>query len=314
MIFEVQAEILGENLSIEYNLEFKKYPYTIRVFMKEERCFISFQKKLIDTDGCVPTWLPGKNNISEITLPQNDFYQDIIHLIQHVESFGALDNRLERIDLENLTLKWIPENENEHISPFTELTRNRERNRQLKKITKNWLQSTVLHERQLGELFIPFAFYRDATILFHDARYQSAFCSYYMMLEYFFHEKQWGIEKDAFKRDACLNTCLKTTLDNLPNHERHHIWLVDELKRRNKEYNEEGLLFVLTRFRDELSHAVDKDRNRNIFNDRSFFSLAFIAMNVCLFVTIKKRLLPFVRESEKENFLKHDWKNKNASL
>jgi hypothetical protein len=44
MIFEIQAEIIGDNLSIEDDLEFKKHPFTIRVFRKEERCFISFQK------------------------------------------------------------------------------------------------------------------------------------------------------------------------------------------------------------------------------------------------------------------------------
>jgi hypothetical protein len=303
MIFEVQAEILGNNLNIEENVEFKKHPYLIRLFWKEEKCFISVQKKLLNFEGCVPTLSPGNDGIPLITIPPNDFYQDIIHLLQHIESFGALDNRLQRIDYENLTLRWIPENDNEHIPPFQSITMKKESNHQHVKITKNWLQSTVLHERQLGELFIPFAFYRDATILFHDSRYQSAFCTFYMMLEYFFHEKDWGIEKDAYKRDLCLSTCLKATLDTLPKFKTHHSWLINELKRRTKDYNEEGLLFVLNRFRDELSHAADKDRNRNVFNDRSFFSLAFIAMNVCLLVSIKKRLLPFVREDNKENFL-----------
>lgn len=309
MTFEVQAEILGNNLSIEENLEFKRHPYLIRLFWKEEKCFISFQKKLLNFEGCVPTLSPGNYGIPLITIPPNDFCQDIIHLLQHIESFGTLDNRLQRIDYDNLTLKWIPENDNEHISPFQSLTRKKESNHQNVKITKNWLQSTVLHERQLGELFIPFAFYRDTTILFHDSRYQSAFCTFYMMLEYFFHEKDWGIEKDAYKRDLCLSTCLKATLDTLPKFKAHHSWLINELKRRTKDYNEEGLLFILNRFRDELSHAVDKNRNRNVFNDRSFFSLAFIAMNVCLLVSIKKRLLPFVREDNKENFLS-DWTRK----
>ncbi|HEY5588494.1 MAG TPA: hypothetical protein VIK86_06005 [Candidatus Paceibacterota bacterium] len=309
MIFEVQVEILGDNISIEENVEFKKHPYFIRLFGKDEKYYISIQKKLLNFEGCVPTMSVGIDGIPKITIPPNDFYQDIIHFIQHVESFGALDNRLQRIDCDNLTLRWIPENENEHISPFKEITRKKENNKPNVKITKNWLQNTVIYERQMGDLFIPFAFYRDATILFHDSRYQSAFCTFYMMLEYFFHEKEWGIAKDAYKRDLCLNTCLKATLDTLPKYNAHLTWLVNELNRRAKEYNEEGLLFILNRFRDELSHAVHKDKNRNIFNDKSFFSLAFIAMNVCLLVSIKKRLLPFVRVSEKDNFLS-DWNRK----
>lgn len=79
---------------------------------------------------------------------------------------------------------------------------------------------------------------------------------------------------------------------------------MQELESRNRNYDEAGLLFVLNGYRDELSHAADKIRNRNIFNYLSFFSLAFIAMNVCLHVSIKKRLLPFVTKDNKEFFSK----------
>jgi hypothetical protein len=303
MILEVQAQILGDRLIVDENIEFKNHPYLIRILLKDDKYFLSFQKKLIDIDRCVPTLTAGNNGIPILTLPPEDFYQDIICVMQHIESFGALDNKLQRIDWENLTLKWMPENENEHVSPLSELSRKIENNRSYNKISNEWLFDTVIHRKQLGDLFIPFAFYRDATILFYDHRYQSAFCTFYMMLEYFFHEKSWGIKYDAYSKNTCLNTCLIDTLNELPSHKTHHIWLTNELKRRGKEYNKQGLLFLLNRFRNELSHAVDMKKNRNVFNDQSFFSLSFVAMTLCLFVSIKQRLLPFVSENYKEEFL-----------
>jgi len=304
MIFEVQAQIIGDNLIIDRDIEFKHYPYLIRIIFNEDKYFLSFQKKLIDINNSIPTFTTNSDNVPILTLPPNDFYQDIIRIMQHIESFGALDNCLQSIDFENITLKWIPENENEHISPLSEFTKKIGNSRSYKKLSKDWLFNTVIHRKQLGDLFFPFAFYRDAATLFHDHRYQSAFCTFYMMLEYFFHEKSWGIAHDAYLKDTCLNTCLIETLSELPKHKIHHDWLIKELKRRDKEYNQEGLLHLINRFRDELSHAVDMKKNRNIFNDQYFFSLSYVAMTLCLFVSIKQRLLPFVTKTDKEEFLK----------
>ena len=304
MIFEVQAQIIGDNLIIDRDIEFKHHPYLIRIILKEDKYYLSFQKKLIDINKCIPTITTNSNSVPILTLPPKDFYQDVILVMQHIESFGALDNCLQSLDFENLTLKWIPENDNEHLSPLSEITRKRENGRSYGRLSKKWLFNTVIHRRQLGDLFIPFAFYRDATTLFHDHRYQSAFCTFYMMLEYFFHEKSWGIEYDAYLKNTCLNTCLIETLNELPKHKTHYDWLVNELNRRGKEYTNQGLLFLINRFRDELSDAVDMRKNRNIFNDQYFFSLSYVAMTLCIFVSIKQRLLPFVSKTDKEIFLK----------
>ncbi len=301
MLLEIQAKINGD-IIIERDIEFKKHPYIIKVFKKEKEYFISFKRKIVDLENSIPKLIEKSGGDFDLILPKQETYQDILKSIQHIESFGALDHKLTSIDTTNLIFKFIPENENDHISPLKEIKK-RTPNNPHERITKDWLFNTLIFENQMGELFIPFAFYRDATDLFNQARYQSAFCTYYMMLEYFFHEKKYGIQNDAYKRMRCLNTGLKNTLNDLIKHPNHHDWLNNELNKRNKSYNPEGLLFILNRFRDELSHAVDKNKNRNIFNDLSFFPLAFITMNICLYVSIKKRLLPFTKKENKERFL-----------
>ena len=227
---------------------------------------------------------------------------EIIEILQHIESFGALDDRLSKIDMENLTYRWIPENENDHLSPFNELKSKIEL-KPNKELTEKWLRDTIIHRRQMEELYLPFSFLRDGKEFYDKRKYQAAFCSFYMMLEYFFNENGWGIKKDAFVRKKCLGVALKQTLEQMPRYKEHNEWLVNELKKRQKEYDVEGLLFLLNRFRDEFSHASINERNRNPFKERDYISISFINMVVCHFVSIKKRLLPFVREDEKDSFL-----------
>ncbi|CAM3384797.1 hypothetical protein [Zobellia roscoffensis] len=271
MLLEIEAKING-NLLLSKKIELKKYPYIIKVFEKEKEFFISFSRKILDIENAIPKIFQDENNNTRIKLPNSESYQDILNSIRHIESFGALDNRLLSIDTHNIKIKFIPENENDHLSPLKEITRELEKANSPERLTKDWLQNIIINENQMGDLYIPFSFYRDATELYNKTRYQSAFCTYFMMLEYFYHEKHYGIQNDAYTRMKSLNSALLNTLEEIKKHPNHYNWLVDKINKRQKKYNPAGLLFTINRFRDELSHAVDKNKNRNTFNDFSFNS------------------------------------------
>lgn len=301
MIFELIYKVYG-NLNLDSRLEITKYPYKILLFEDEDNFYISISKSIDSNSRCIPI-MSISNSRKEIKLPPTDSYQEMEEIISHIESFGALDNKLEYIDKLNVVMKWIPENEDDHFSPLNRIERKISERQTLDKISEDWLWSTIVHKNQLGELFIPFSFFRDAKLLFNSMRYQSSFCTFYMMLEYFFTESSWGIKSDAFKRDKCLNQSLFKSLNDLKGYENHYQWLNKEILNRKKNYNEEGLLFILNIFRNELSHAVKKDKNRNPFNEHKYFSLAFVTMVVCINVSIKKRLLPFVHPNNVDAFL-----------
>jgi hypothetical protein len=302
MRFEIQFTVYG-NLKIQDNLiEIKRNPYTIKLFEESGKYFISVSKTISNDSDCLP-YANFTSTEKEIILPQESHYSDMIELVSHIESFGSLDNKLEFIDKTNITFRWIAEGDSDHFSPLTSITRKVAEGQYLKPISKDWLSSTIIYKNQLGDLFIPFSFFRDGKNLFHSLRYQSAFCMFYMMLEYFFQEKGWGISNDAYKRKKCLRSSLIKTLEDLKKYQKHHDWLRNELSRRGKEYDENGLLFVINIYRNELSHAADKNKNRNVFNEHKYFSLSYVAMMLCLFVSIKKRLLPFVHLSDVESFL-----------
>jgi len=302
MKFEIEFKIYG-NLKIPNDLiEIKKHPYLIKIFKKDVEFYISISKTILEDSDCLPR-INSAEQLKEIEFPKESSYFDMIELVNYIESFGSLDNRLELIDTSNITLRWIAENDDDHFSPFNEIKRQRTKDQNLDPLSEDWLFSTLVHRNQLGELFFPFSFYRDGKNLFHALRYQSSFCAFYMMLEYFFNEKGWGIQHDAYERKKCLKNSLIKTLEDLKKYKNHHKWLINELTRRHKKYDEAGLLFIINIYRNELSHAVDKRKSRNVFTDDRYFSLSYITMTLCVFVTIKKRLLPFVRPSEIDKFL-----------
>ncbi len=301
MIFELTYKIYG-NLKIDKNLNVKKHPYHISIFEKEGSYYISISKHINEHSSCLPI-IEISGLHKTIKLPNSESYEDMIEVINHIESFGALDNKLEYIDRLNPLMKWIPENDEEHFLPFNQIERKIQTSQDLTRLSKDWLSHTVISMNQLGDLYIPFSFFRDGKLLFHSARYQSSFCTFYMMLEYFFTEKKWGIKNDVHTRDKCLKTSLIKCLKSLPKYQKHYQWLTKELKKRNKKYDEAGLLFILNRFRNEFSHAAEKDKNRNPFNEHKYFSLAFITLIVCTNVSIKKRLMPYVNPNDLENFL-----------
>lgn len=301
MILEIQAEIIG-NLKIDKGFSFKHHPYTVAVNKELDRYYIVFSRIIKDGEAEIPKMQNGNDGILEVHLPSGEAYQDIIEILQHIESFGALDDRLSKIDMENLTYRWIPENERDHQTPFNELKRKVEVKPNIE-LTENWLRNTIICRGQMKDLYLPFSFLRDGKEFYAIRKYQAAFCSFYWMLEYFFNENGWGIEKDAYLRKKCLSIALYKTLEQMPKYKNHYDWLINELKKRQKEYDVEGLLFLLNRFRDEFSHASINERNRNPFRERDYISISFIIMVVCHFVSIKKRLLPFVRGNERNSFL-----------
>lgn len=306
MILEILAKVDG-TFKIEIDLRVEKYPYTINIVYSEEKqeYFLSIRKRMVDFLEHLPKANMNPNGKLVVEFPPHDFFEDIILIMQHIEAFGAIDKNITKIHWENPIIKWIPENEYEHLSIFSEYEREREYSQSHKVITKNWLSETIFFKEQMGNLYIPFSFFREGVNQYHQYRYQGAFCTFYMMLEYFFYDesRKYGIRNDAYKKYLVLNTALCQTLEYVEHSRIHYNWLNQELKKRNKNNNVEGLLFILNRFRDELSHATSNDSCRNPFKEENYSSLAFIAMSVCLHVSIKMRLLPFVQEENKESFL-----------
>jgi len=306
MKFELQFKVYGDLKIQNNNIEIKKHPYLIKLFEEEENQFyISISKQISLNSDCLPK-INNSNGIYEVVLPKQSAYSEMIEYINHIESFASVDNKIVSIDKINIIFSWIPENDDDHYFPFTKIQRSFDNEHELDFISEEWLSQTIIHKRQLGELYLPFSFFKEGKNMFHSGKYQTAFCTFYMMLEYFFHDEKrgWGINNNAYKTYVCLEACINKTLLQIQSYQQHHNWLKNELKQINKNYNVEDFLSLIIKFRNDFSHASDKNKNRNNFKEHEYFSLAFITLMLCKFVSIKQRLSPFVHPNEREIFYK----------
>ena len=266
---------------------------------------ISIQKHLKQPELSIPL-VEIENGAPKITVQHSTEEEEMLRLIKHIESFGGFDKHIEKIQWEFPKYDWIAEDGDTIVSPICSLQR--KKNDDIGKptlISDRWLQDTVLYSDMMKDLYIPFSFFREGLSYFQEEKYIMAFASYYWMLEYFFVAKRgYGINNNAHKEHTCLNTCLRATLLDVQNlNDANFVWLQAELKKRNKCYNEEGLLFIINQNRNELLHTSQKNADKRVFNEHKYRPLAFITMSLCLNVQVKMRLLPFVQKDAVEDFL-----------
>lgn len=308
MILQITAQVIG-NIVIAKPIEVRKQANIIRLYRDEKSrdLLISISKHLKRPELSIPI-CEIQDGIPKITIQHSEEEDEMLRLIKHIESFGSFDKHIEKILWEFAKYEWIQEKEDEVITPIPSIQRKKnENNGKPTIITDRWVQDTVIFSDMMKDLYIPFSFFREGSNYFKDEKYVMAFASYYWMLEYFFVAKQgYGINNNAYKEHICLNTCLRATLAYLMElNDANLIWVQGELKRRNKKYNEEGLLFIINQNRNELLHTPKNNANKRAFNEYKYRSLAFVAMTLCLNVQIKMRLLPFVQRENIEDFLSH---------
>lgn len=299
MIVKIETEISG-NFLIEGDLKVKNHPYDIfiRFDIETKKHFISISKKIVDYLSYLP-----KLNIEEnsLIIPSENFLEEQKSILRHIESFGAIDKGIKKIFWDNCSIEWIPELDNER-KDLSICKYDRDFTTKTKKqvISKDWLQNTVIHRRQLEHLALPFSFFREGIDSFNNYQYQQSFINFYLMLEGFFANGEFKNEKvkSQFKNSPILVKAIKLTLDYLEkNKGKDYEWLINICNKYNKHVDEIGVIHFLVELRGNLSHfSINKpDKHKNPFKDNDFKSLALISMIICRFISIDLRLEPFRR-------------------
>lgn len=304
MILKVETEIIG-SFEIEKNVRFKYYPFDIDVqYDSESKNFlISLSRRVNDYSQFLPKTKVENGKLNNIVIPKDPPLSEQIEILQHIESFGAIDKGIEKINWQNCSIEWIPENEAEakdvSISEYKRSFSYQPRNSLL---TKSWLENTIVYRKQLSHLSLPFSFFREGANQYRRFQYQSAFISFYLMLEGLFGNcknskdyKNTNIKKE-FATSKILDTAITKVIFDLK--ERggiHYEWFNASCKKYNKEANKLGLIHILVEQRGDLSHFSIKDKKtqKNPFCEESYNSLAFIAMMICINSSIQLRLDPF---------------------
>jgi len=301
MILKIETEILG-NFSIEKDMKIKHNPFEIDIRFEEEmnRFFISISRRVTDYSSYLPIMSTTDHKISQINFPPQSFLEEQIEILQYIESFGAIDKGVEKINWQNCSIEWIPETDiEEEELTIKKYNRDLSYDKELKILSRNWLFNTIIYRRQLSHLTLPFSFFREGANFYHNFQYQNSFINFYLMLEGFFGN---GIDyknekmKLEFKKSDILEYAINESIQYLENMRgKHYEWLIEICKRYNKKVDKEGIIHVIVEQRGNLSHFSFRNLNKqkNPFKDSSYESLAFITMSICVFSSIKLRLGPF---------------------
>lgn len=309
MIVRIEAEISGI-FKIEKDMKVKHHPFDIDITFdeKNEKYIISISKKVQDYFSHLPKILAENQKIKEINFPNQDFLEEQIQILQHIESFGAIDKGIERINWQNCSIEWIPETEEEQKDlSIRRYSRKLNYGSQNKVLSKDWLFKTVIHRRQLSHLALPFTFFREGANFFHNFQYQNSFLNFYMMLEGFFGD---GIHYDnrtmkaEFKKSENLEYAINETIEYLKtSNGKHYEWLINTCNKYSKNCDKDGIIHILVAQRGNLSHfSLSKsEKQKNPYIDRNYESLAFIAMTICMYSSIRLRLEPFRKKHSAAN-------------
>lgn len=300
MIVKIETEIKG-NFVIEKDMIVKHHPFEfdIRYDKLLDNFFISISRKIIDYNKHIPILESRNNKATEIRFPSEEFLSEQIEILQHLESLGAIDKEVSKIDWQNCSIEWIPElPEEDSILPIRKYYRDIEYESKKNILSKDWLFNTIIHRRQCAQLTLPFSFFREGVNFYHNFQYQNAFINFYFMLEGFFGNGvnfKNKIMKFEFSKSEILEYGISESIKHLEKkNDHHHEWLLETCKENNKNIDKKGIIHLLVEMRGKLSHFSFKKSNRqkNYFNDNEYSSLAFFTMMICKYSIVKLRFEP----------------------
>lgn len=302
MKIEVKAIITG-NFILNEPVKAIFPPCECVIYKEKEIHYISVYKKIIDYQNCITKF----NADNSFTLTKVEIYEDMINLLQYIESMGAFNFAIRSISWDEPQITWIPEEDEERgIMPILSHQKKCHNNRAYKNLNDSNLMDLSIHRKGLNDVHIPFTYYRQGKNLFDSGQYYFAYINYFMMLEYCFANGKF--KKDEmlreFKSSHLLSKSIKSTFKMIKENSNkiHFDWLKEECENRNKKVDIEGIIYVLVKFRGLLSHA-SKRSEKYLFHSNNLFSLAFIISCICFYVCGHLQIGNCLFGKQKEEYL-----------
>lgn len=287
MKIQIVAEIEGLFI-LDQTITAKLYPYEFSIFKENLKRYISITKPIKDYRN-VASQFYIKNGIPQIVTTKHEAYKDMEQWLIYIEAMGAFNFEVEKIHIDELEVKWICETEEEEGSiPITSLKRNRIPKTSTKYVSNSNLSNLVIFRKMLPEAHIPFSYYRQARNFFNDNDYYFAFINYFMMLEFIFADGQFnkaGMTKN-FEKSELLELCVLSALQTFENGYKkglNYSWILQECKKRQKELDFDGIVYILIEYRGLLSHASNRSKPF-LLDVEQLRPLALLISLICFFL------------------------------
>ena len=308
MRIEVSVKIYGKFI-LKESIAVKLHPYDFKIFLEGGFYYISISKKVIDYKPYI-TKYQDCNGIKQLTLTASEIYEDMIEWLQYIESMGAFNFGVENIDWDEPKITWITECEEEKgIMPLLSHQRKKDNQNKSKQLKESNLQNVVIYRRVLKDIYIPFTYFRQGREFFDKQSYYFAFINFFMMLEYCFANGKF--KKDAVLKELYSSGLLRKSVNSIlkmiseEKAKRHFDWIMNECKKYNKNYDVEGIIYLLVEYRGILSHAGGRSK-QYLFKDEKLFSIAFLANMVCFMTCGNLQIYMFLSERQKEDYIKYE--------
>lgn len=306
MRLRVTAEVKGDVL-LKEKISTQFYIYTFNVFKENESCFISVEKSVSNYLDDIPKTSFDESNCFVINIPETQFYADMVDWLKRIEAFGSFKIGIKKILYEEAEITWIPETMNEEkilsIKSY-KVTKGRQ---SCKYLRLSDFQDTLFYGKKLDKYNIPFSYYRLGTCFFDEGEYYLSYINYFMMIEYLYGNgitdtKKLRIE---FGNSDVLVLSILMAINTFPIDDPNIEWLKNECKNKQKEYNTDGLIYILVDHRGMIAHGLKKRSGKYRDNPNLLRPISFILGMICRYVCGCIQMLSNMPKEQVNAFLKN---------
>lgn len=291
MIFQLSARVIGKAV-LKQPFEISMPPYTVRLVGKPGALceMIVVQKKVAVTSDELPSLTPAQHGESAVfAFPDTPHFKDLEQLLQFIESTGSFEFSVRKIMWEQPEIEFIPEcQEEESMLTISRFNVN-VRQPTLPSFCEHESLALRLQDRaKLSFLTIPFAFFREGMIDYEYLRYASAFRSFYLCLEGLYgngHTKNRKIEKELLNSHQLVQS-VQDAIEVIKNNPKHLSKMRELLSCRSWPLDSEHVVKFLVATRGVASHFSNQStlEHGHPLNHRNYFTVAYMAMVICLHV------------------------------
>ena len=295
MRLRITAEVKGD-IILKEKISTQFFIYTFNVFNKNESLFISVEKSVSNYLNDIPKTSFDESNHFAISIPDATIYADMVEWLKRIEAFGSFNLAIKRVLYEEAEITWIPETMDEEkllsIKAY-KVTKGRQNSKYLR---LSDFQDTLFYSKRLDENYIPLSYFRLGFSFFDEEEYYLSYINYFMMIEYLYgngitDSKKLRIE---FGKSDVLVLSILMAINTFPINDPNLEWLKNECKNKQKEYNVDGLIFVLVDYRGMIAHGLKKRSrkyrdNPNLLRPISLF-LGIICRYVCGYIQMMSNM------------------------
>lgn len=306
MRLRITAEVKGDIL-LKEKISTNFYIYTFNIFKENESFFISAEKSVSNYLEDIPKASFDEYNHFVINIPETKIYADMVDWFKRIEAFGSFNLAIKRILYEEAEITWIPETVDEEklltIKSY-KVTKGRQNGKYLRLFD---FQDTLFFSKRLDENYIPFSYFRLGSSFFDEEEYYLSYINYFMMIEYLYgngitESKRLRIE---FGKSDVLVLSILMTINTFSLGDLNLEWLKNECKKKQKEYNVDGLIFVLVDYRGMIAHGLKKRSGKYRDNPNLLRPLSFIMGIICRYVCGYMQILSNMPKEQTNVFLKN---------